>query len=364
MSALPPPSTGESNVTQTYFESLPDLGYEPFLIDTGVRSSAKMPGALSAYNLVRFFRHFHLLVKDCLEFRPAVINLMFASTSILKFASFAWISNLMGILVIGQMHSAAIDSIYEASSRIQKKYLRFVFSLPFAWIVLGEYWHEFMLRVGIRPERLCIIPNAVKGNFEKVATDRSRPEETDPPIILFVGAVGMRKGMDVLLAALVDLQRKDVRFQAIIVGGTYFPGDLERFESEFHDRLRPGSFEFVGPQENEELIARLLQSSVFVLPSRAENLPVALLEAMACGTAVIATAVGSVPDVIQDWENGVLVPPNDSEALSEAMAALLADGQLRNRLGENAQKTIIAHHLARGAGEKMDRFIRALEERV
>lgn len=364
MSSLPPPSTGEANVTQTYFESLPDQGYEVFLIDTGVREKKKMPGVFSVYNVLRFFEHFISLAKCCIQHKPDMINLMFASRAILKFALFTIFAKMFGVKVIGQMHDPSMDKMYSVSSRGRKKYLRFVFSLPSGWIVLGEKWYEFMLQVGVSPDKLWVIPNAVKGVFSQVVLEGRKPEETSPPCILFVGRVGVRKGVDLLLDALVDLQDEGVDFQAKIVGETYLPGDMEKYKVDFGDRLEPDRFEFIPHQENEKLIELFLQASVFVLPSRAENLPVVMLEAMACGNAVVATDVGAVSDVIKNYVNGIIIPPNDSQMISGAIVELLKDAQLRKTMGENAQKTILANHLSRVAGEKMNAFICHLDEQL
>jgi len=80
---------------------------------------------------------------------------------------------------------------------------------------------------------------------------------------------------------------------------------------------------------------------VFVHPSQRDGMPNAVLEAMACERAVVATGVGGVPDVIKDRENGFIVPANDAESLSKAILELLNDPALRGRLGQSARETIL-----------------------
>ena len=90
--------------------------------------------------------------------------------------------------------------------------------------------------------------------------------------------------------------------------------------------------------------AELAKASVFCLPSHAEGLPMALLEAMAARKAVVASSVGGVPEALRDGDNGMLVPPRDSAALAAALARVLGDAALRARLGSRARATIEQHY--------------------
>jgi glycosyltransferase involved in cell wall biosynthesis len=78
------------------------------------------------------------------------------------------------------------------------------------------------------------------------------------------------------------------------------------------------------------------------LPSAWENLPHAAVEALSVGTPVVATAVGGVPEVVHDGENGLLVPPNDAVALAAAMRRLISEDGLRGRLADQARPSVAA----------------------
>ena len=83
----------------------------------------------------------------------------------------------------------------------------------------------------------------------------------------------------------------------------------------------------------------------FVLPSRSEGSPNALLEAMASALPVVATAVGGVPEIVRPAVNGMLVPAGDVGAMAEAIAQVLNSGELRETLGRCARDWVSAHHL-------------------
>jgi glycosyltransferase involved in cell wall biosynthesis len=84
----------------------------------------------------------------------------------------------------------------------------------------------------------------------------------------------------------------------------------------------------------------LARASVFCLPSHAEGLPMAMLEAMAAGKAIVVSGVGGIPDAVEDQENGLMVQPGDAQGLATALARILGDEQERQRLGARARKTI------------------------
>ena len=121
------------------------------------------------------------------------------------------------------------------------------------------------------------------------------------------------------------------------------PGELPAPTRELGRRQPLGRLGAAGssPTEKDEL---LRAAPVFAMPSRSEGLPMALLEAMAYGMAIVATEVGGIPEVFDSGEDGVLVPPEEPEALAGALCRLAADPELRERLARAARR----------AGERLD----------
>lgn len=152
-----------------------------------------------------------------------------------------------------------------------------------------------------------------------------------PPAALYLGGFANRvKGGDELLAALA---LPELAGQRVVLAG---PGELPGTARELL-AARP-ELEWRGWLTEEERGEALRGAAIFVLPSTSEGLPMALLEAMAWGRAIVATAVGGVPDVLTDGEDGVIVPPADPAALARALARLGGDANLRERLGTAARE--------------------------
>jgi glycosyltransferase involved in cell wall biosynthesis len=150
-------------------------------------------------------------------------------------------------------------------------------------------------------------------------------------LVLTVANLRPEKGYDVLLdaARLVQDRGLPVRFAAVGRGPLADELDARHRTLALGDRFR-----FLG--ERSDVIRLLVGCDVFVLPSRQEGLPVTLMEATSTGTAIVATAVGGVPQVLTDGVDGLVVPPGDPAALAGAIERVVDDADLRRRLGEGA----------------------------
>jgi glycosyltransferase involved in cell wall biosynthesis len=170
---------------------------------------------------------------------------------------------------------------------------------------------------------------------ERAAVRAAVREELGVPddelLVLTVANLRPEKGYDVLLDAARTIGDRHLPVRFIAVGR----GPLADELAARHRDLDLGErFRFLG--ERSDVIRLLVGCDVFVLPSRQEGLPVTLMEATSTGTAIVASAVGGVPQVITDGVDGLLVPPGDPGALADAVERVVTDPDLRRRLGEGA----------------------------
>lgn len=156
-----------------------------------------------------------------------------------------------------------------------------------------------------------------------------------PPSIVSVGSLIPRKGFDVLLAAMNDLE--DVRYAAHIVGSLERHPATARTLIEYAERpALAGRVRFHGECDDEAIRGLFSTATVFALPSRHEGFGMVYAEAMAAGLPVVACRAGAVPEVVPD-SAGILVPVDDTHALANALRLLLVDRDTRDKYAAGAR---------------------------
>ncbi|WP_136442053.1 glycosyltransferase family 4 protein [Pacificoceanicola onchidii] len=164
--------------------------------------------------------------------------------------------------------------------------------------------------------------------------------------LLFVGRLAAVKGVPVLLDALRGMDRD---WHLTVIGDGPDRADLE-------DKAKGLPVNFVGYKSQAEVAEALAGTDVFVLPSFAEGVPVVLMEALASGVPVVTTRIAGVPELVEDGENGKLVPPGDADALKEALQTLLADPELRRSFGKNGQAKVAAEFEVTAEAARLSRL--------
>jgi starch synthase len=162
------------------------------------------------------------------------------------------------------------------------------------------------------------------------------------PIVVFVGRVTRQKGLQILLRAAADI---DPAAQLVICAGQADTAELEAEVSDLARQLRASRGAVVwlsGMLPKREVIQLLTHATVFACPSLYEPLGIVNLEAMACGTAVVGSRVGGIPEVVTDGETGLLVPAGDPPALARAVNELVADQQRAAEMGRLGRKRAVA----------------------
>ena len=227
------------------------------------------------------------------------------------------VARRLGSPVVVSLHGAS----FEPFLRRRSKLVRSVLSRADVVAALGPRGADLVRPLLPDSVRVVVLPNPA-GLVGAGTSTGSQPE-----VALFAGEVGTRKGVDVLLDAWrsVLTRRPDAR---LVIAGP--PGDLA-----------PVTFpnvEWLGPVSRSEVASSLAGARLAVLPSRAEVMPMFLLEAMALGRPVVSTDVGEVAWLV--GPGGRVVPPEDPRALAAALVDLLADPERAERIGQQARDRV------------------------
>jgi len=183
-------------------------------------------------------------------------------------------------------------------------------------VALSRALQERVIRLGVDPSKIYVIPNGVDTTQFTPLDKKSRE-----PLILFVGSLIPRKGVNYLLQAMPYVFLSVPEYRLVIVGEGPEKPFLHQLTKDLgiEDRVS-----FVGDQPHQEVKRWMQRARVLVLPSLEEGMGVVLVEALACGTPVVASCIDGIKDVVTP-EVGILVPPADSKAMSEAIVEILRD---------------------------------------
>jgi glycosyltransferase involved in cell wall biosynthesis len=186
----------------------------------------------------------------------------------------------------------------------------------------------------VRRGSVAVIPNGLD-----VELFTPRPARTAHRRVMVVANLRPEKGYDVLIEAAAHVLRRfpDARFACVGTGP-----ELGAIRARMIERGVEDAFTLLG--QRDDVAALLAATDVFVLPSRTESLPNSVLEAMAAGLPVVASAVGGVPELIDDGRTGLLWPAGDAAALADQLCRVMNDAALGNELGRAARREVEAHY--------------------
>jgi len=225
-------------------------------------------------------------------------------------------------------------------------YVRFLYNRAVdAVIAISEGVRTALIRVGVRAERIRVVPSGIDARAlaappaARAAVRREWGLGDDEVAVVALGALEVRKGHAVLLAAAAGLASAAPRLRYVFCGEGRQAKALAGAAAALD-----GAVEMVGFRR--DVAACLAAADIVALPSLQEGLGVAALEAMAASRPVVASRVGGLAEAVVHEETGLLVPPGDPTALAAALARLARDPDLRARLGAAGHARVLARYTA------------------
>ena len=201
-------------------------------------------------------------------------------------------------------------------------------------IAVSEIWRERVLKI-CPTAAVEVLTNAVA--LPDLTRRRAELERTEvAPTVLFLGDINRGKGTFDLLRAFAQVAGRFPHLR-LVCGGVGSIEEVRRLAAQLGVAERLDCPGWLDPERKR---AALEAATIFALPSYAEGMPMALLEAMSWGLAAVATPVGGIPQVVTDDRNGLLIAAGDVDGLAAALTRLMSDPALRQRLGAAGRDTI------------------------
>ena len=238
--------------------------------------------------------------------------------------------------VLYQLHGGPLPEAFCRGNRLAAAFVRATLGFADVIVVLSVAERDAFRRFGVAP-RVLTFPNGVDcRHYATVSRERPTP---DPALrLLYLGRMVREKGLYELLEAVKIARGGNVAAKLVLAG------DGPETESLRWTAAAQGlkGVSFVGPVSGARKAALLEWADALVLPSYAEGLPYALLEAMAAGVPVIATRVGAIPEVVVDGANGLLIEPRSAPALALAICKVARDRAMLARMSHASRATVAA----------------------
>lgn len=329
LAPLPPPSGGMASWTLKYMESS-EAGSNCIRVVntavTGKRTSAYY--RRSPFNELRRFCRIRTDLKRLLRSETLpVVHLNCACGrfgSLIKDYLLASATKRGGARLVTQFH-CDLPAMIEGG--IDTFFLKQIVKISDRVLTLNQTSERFLWNRCKRES--IVVPNFVaEGLIERIeakqiktpkaSASRESFDVDEIKRILFVGRVEEEKGC----AIIYETARRFPEIQFRLLG--FITNEFRRFS-------KPDNVELTGEVEHERVIAEMMKADLFMFPTRTEGFPYAVMEAMACGLPVLASAVGAIPDMIEE-SGGILIPPDDAAAAAEAILTL-GDKNLRERMG-------------------------------
>jgi len=356
-----PEISGGGLQCKTLIEAL-DRKITPFVITTTTFKDSPLRDSVNAIKVFRIYlnpnslfskiKAFFILILIFFKIQPKIKIFQLHGFS-LKNIPMIILVKLSGKKAIQKLTSLGVDDPISISRQKWGRIKLFWLSYVDAFISVSPGLMDKFMNSSLKNKKLFFIPNGVDTDrfipldiLNKKSMKKQLGLDAGKKIVLFIGFFSYDKCPDLLLKSwLMCRPRFKNQVQLLFIGASrskYFEisADLvQRIKKEAEELEKEGEVKFI--EKTLNIQAYYQAADIFVLPSRREGLPNALMEAMSCGLACIATRLGGITDyLIDDGKDGLLFAPQDAQELSNKLNMLLNNQEYAQELGINARKKV------------------------
>lgn len=343
--------SGVSSVVKFIIDNNPEYRYLHFQLG---KTDKQKGGIRRIKATLKALKNWHNILK---QNQHAIIHYSFplSKPSLLRDPLFMWLAKKHKRKMVIHVHGGLFLTKKKISF-LWMKILRWVFGWDVPFIVLSENEAK-TLKNRFGAKQVEVLPNCVDLKEAEVFHRFNNCDSKESLIrIGYLGRIEQNKGITELLKACVKLKEAGIPFKLEIAGkeakeNEYLPSFSKKLGNNFH---------YAGVVFGEDKVSFLKRLDVFVLPSYFEGLPMSLLECMSYGCVPVVTPVGSIPEVVTDRENGMLIKVHDVNSIVNMIISLYEHRDLMMCMGKNARNTIFSQYNPKNYIERLNALYRSL----
>jgi len=285
--------------------------------------------------LFEFTKMITSYIRSFNSFKPDVVHISSsASISLLKDILILKYAGKRQARTVLHLHFGRIPSLAERNNW-EWRLLKYCINHTDIVLVIDKISYKTLINNGFA--NIKLLPNPISPDILNLIEENKNIKRIKNRV-LFVGWVVKQKGIFELVKACRDIP--DIHLKII---GPVIPEIKEKLLQEAKRDTWDGWIEFTGVLSFNEVVKEMLAASIFVLPSYSEGFPNVILESMACGSTIVASSVGAIPEMLEG-ESGLLIPPSDVISLREGIIKMLNDKRLAEEYGNNAKKRVESNY--------------------
>ncbi len=323
---LPPPVGGIAVFYQSLLNSsLPTRIEHNFVITSSQRRELSASGRATFANLISAMQDCFRFIKALISFRPRVVHIATAfGLSFVKHSICVVAARLAGCRVLLHPH-CGYSRLYEEQPAWWQWFVRRVMGLTHGLIVLSQEWDQ--VKTVLPGQKVYFLPNAIDLKpYNRIAEERFEEGIKGSGYrVLYLGYLGKAKGTYDLIdaAKMVNEVNQNIAFD--LVGPELAEGEISSLQNAIQAHQLTTHVFLHPPAYGQEKMTILRDSDLFAYPSYHEGMPMAIIEAMGSGLALVASEVGGIPDMVENGENGLLIPAGRPDLIARAILDILSE---------------------------------------
>ena len=345
--------SGITTMADQMTKTLAEMGHQPVRLVSGDRRRER-PNRLNLENVLAVLSEAASVGRAARSQRVGLVWLhTFGVPTLPAIRTLVQVLAVRGVgrPIIVQLHAYALAGQLASGSRLLRTVIWLLGRLSRSVVVLQEADAE-ELRRRVDPDKVAILANWVD------VPDEPTPLPPVPPVVaVFVGGLVERKGVPQLLDAMRLLE--DVPMVLHLVGSAGEDGDAAAaaLRASVADLEADGRVVFMGQLERPAVRAELAAAHLLVLPSRAEGMPMAVLEALAEGRPVLVSNVGEMAALVREHRCGVVIASQDARAIAESLSAAVSDLPRLAEQGRRGHQTCVNHFSPAAAAHQLGHLL-------